>query len=120
MFLVNTIYYKASYVLTTSYVLANALEKVDEISVNNLYWQTGNWGQYVEWLSTGLHSDGEVELRVKPGSVSSLRPLSAPPFGPKIVYHQCENSYSYVYMAWDHYVVFHFKLYFLLAWEIWS
>lgn len=37
MFLVNTIYYKASYVFTTSYVLANALEKVDEISVNNPY-----------------------------------------------------------------------------------
>lgn len=35
MFSVNTIYYKSCYVLITSYVLANALGKVDEISVNN-------------------------------------------------------------------------------------
>lgn len=73
MFLVNTIYYKASYVLTTSYVLANALEKVDEISVNNPYWQTGNWGavcwmtehRFAQWWRGGAKSQARICLITK-------------------------------------------------------
>lgn len=88
MFSVNKIYYKACYVLMTSCVLANTLGQVEDISVHNPYDKLETEGQYARWLSTGLHGDGKGKLRVKPGPASSLRPQPAPPFGPKIVYHQ--------------------------------